>query len=196
MTSPNLIRKRYRAQRASLSIEYRQRSASNASKLISSQPWFRNAKTIAAYIAVNGELDPRPIIDNNTGPRRTILLPALKPHSKPQLWFSQWDAGDPLLTNRFGISEPHPDKRRVPPWTIDVMLMPLVAFDRNGNRLGMGGGYYDRTLAFKKQLTKINKPLLVGYAYDFQLTKIIRPHQWDIPLDYVVTDKQIHVFKT
>lgn len=194
MKTAAVIRKAIRQQRASLSTQEQQHAANAARQLARKQAWFKNAKTIAAYIPVGGELDPLPLVTQETSAQQELLLPVLRPVNRKKLWFAHWQAGDALRLNRYGIPEPYVDKHPLPTWTIDVILMPLVAFDRNGNRIGMGGGYYDRTLAFTKRLHHFSRPLLAGYAYSFQEVDNIEATAWDIPLDVVVTEKHVYKF--
>ena len=108
-----------------------------------------------------------------------------------RLHFAQYKDNSVLTTNRFGIFEPCLKQAKIsPPWSLDLILMPLVGFDRSGNRLGMGGGVYDRTLAF---MAKNNKPSpqLVGLAYSFQEIAQISPQKWDIPVSRIITEKEI-----
>lgn len=92
----------------------------------------------------------------------------------------------PLVNNRYGILEPS-TKYIKPTAQLDIILMPLVGFDRLGNRLGMGGGYYDRALAFKRRQAWRKKPLLIGLAFDGQEIQQLAAQPWDIPMDAVAT---------
>ena len=73
---------------------------------------------------------------------------------------------------------------------LDVVIAPLVAFDESLNRLGMGGGYYDRTFAFRKRARVLRRPVLIGVAYSFQRVDRLQPENWDVPLDVVITEKE------
>ncbi|MGV6826496.1 MAG: 5-formyltetrahydrofolate cyclo-ligase [bacterium] len=193
--TPTELRQHIRKRRASLD-ELELKQASNAaSKLLLQQPWFKNARNVAAYIPVGGEIDPLAMFAQHSQPLPQILLPVLRPFGPSRLWFAKWQPGDPLLINRYGIPEPYVDKNMINAWAIDVVLMPLVAVDRSGNRLGMGGGYYDRSFAFKLKRNHFNKPMLVGYAHAFQLVDKLESNSWDVPLDALITDKQTYDFK-
>lgn len=89
--------------------------------------------------------------------------------------------------NAYGIYQPTKSSPEIPLSNIDITLMPLVAFDRSGNRLGMGGGFYDRTFAYKKRYPK-QKPNLIGLAHDCQEAITITYEKWDIPLNRILTD--------
>ena len=102
--------------------------------------------------------------------------------------------GTALARNRFGILEPASRRRdrARKPCAIDVVLAPLVAFDSEGNRLGMGGGFYDRTLARLGHLRHWRTPRLVGVAYDFQKVDALPAQDWDVPLDAVVSEREVY----
>ena len=100
-----------------------------------------------------------------------------------------------LLKNSYGIPEPLSKGNR-PACNLDIVLMPLVAFDKQGNRLGMGGGYYDKTFAFKRQTLWRKKPILVGLSHHFQQVDELNNDNWDIPLTAIVTNQKIwHIKK-
>lgn len=100
---------------------------------------------------------------------------------------------DALITNRFGIDEPDtPLHQTTRSYGLDLVLMPLVAFDIEGNRLGMGKGYYDRTLKFLHLRRHWRKPRLVGIAYELQKFEQLPKQAWDIPLDAIVTEKAVY----
>lgn len=96
-----------------------------------------------------------------------------------------------LVPNRFGIPEPQQGPaHKLPTHLLDVVLMPLVGFDRAGSRLGMGGGFYDTTFAFKQQNPK-GKPLLIGLAHSCQEVDSLQADNWDIPLGAIATEKEV-----
>lgn len=154
---------------------------------------FRTARYIALYMPVRGEADPRHI-QRWLAPHQQLYLPVLSPWKDKRLWFIRWDGQNrQLCPNRFHILEPcrpyHRQQQRAARW-LDLVLTPLVAFDNQGNRLGMGGGYYDRTFAWKGMTQCRNQPCLLGYAYDFQWQPGLTHQPWDIRLDAVVTEKK------
>jgi 5-formyltetrahydrofolate cyclo-ligase len=103
--------------------------------------------------------------------------------------FARWRHDDRFVTSRFGIDEPLPTARRVAPQRLDVVLVPLVAFDREGTRLGHGAGYYDAAFAFRRGAGR-TRPVLVGLAHAFQEIDHIDRREWDVPLDIVVTERK------
>ncbi len=96
----------------------------------------------------------------------------------------------PMVKNRFGILEPR-SRQKISPQQLDVVLLPLLAFDQQGNRLGMGGGYYDRTFAFLRQKAWRKRPLLIGIAHDFQQVAELEHAPWDVPLAMVVNNNTV-----
>jgi 5-formyltetrahydrofolate cyclo-ligase len=108
----------------------------------------------------------------------------------PRLWFAPFHPHTRLADNRFGIPEPVASRRQACPLlALDIVLMPLVAFDGRGNRLGMGGGYYDRTFASRAHRTHLRRPLLVGAAFAFQRREHLEARPWDVALDAAITDR-------
>ena len=190
---PSAIRSEIRRKRSSLSLQNRQLAAATAARSVVNRPWFLSAQSIAAYLPANGELDPLPVLERAWSQGKRCYLPVLRPFGQQRLWFAQWSPGERLAVNKFGIPEPQQlNDRLIAPWALDIVLMPLVAFDTHGNRVGMGGGYYDRTFAYLHHRSNWRKPLRVGYAYEFQCIKQINARPWDIRLDIAVTDQAVY----
>ncbi len=108
-----------------------------------------------------------------------------------RLKFALWWPGMEIATNRLGIPEPVDTNASLAPDALDVVLVPLLGFDRRGHRLGFGGGYYDRSFAFLRDLERPSKPLLVGIGYASQEVDHIEPEDWDVRLDYVATEREL-----
>ena len=98
--------------------------------------------------------------------------------------FFEWSNNDPLAINKFGIPEPVSKKKKFP----DILLVPIVAYDKNLNRIGYGGGFYDRYL---EKIRKIKKIITIGFAYSFQKIKKVPIDKYDIKLDFIVNEKKI-----
>ena len=114
-----------------------------------------------------------------------------------KLLFSIYNEGDPLVNSHCGIPEPYKKSDNlIDPKDLDLVITPLVGFDVDGNRLGMGGGYYDRTFAFTKQHSDDDDhgPCLIGVAYEFQNISQVPTESWDVPLDKLVTEIQRREF--
>jgi len=150
-----------------------------------------SSRHIATYLAADGEIDPAPLTHRLWTSGKTLYLPVLAPFSRQRLWFARYQPGDPLVANRYGIPEPLV-RDLIRPWALDLILTPLVAFDSTGHRIGMGGGYYDRSLAFLHNRHHWQKPRRLGLAYEFQKREMIEPNPWDIPLDGIATEAHIY----
>lgn len=156
---------------------------------------FRRSRHVACYIANDSELDPGHLVETAWAMHKTCYLPVLDTVRAGRLWFTPYTPDSELVPNRFGIPEPKASRRRhVPPWRLDLILVPLVGFDASGNRLGMGGGFYDQTLAFLQRRSSWKKPRLLGIAYEFQQVRQLPAEPWDIPLDGIATESRVHVF--
>ena len=139
-------------------------------------------KSIGGYFPVNHEVDDLEILREFAKKNYQISLPVIK--KKFDMDFYKWSFNDPLKINQYGIPEPNSKKLIYP----DIILVPLVAFDNNLNRLGYGGGYYDRAI---KKLSGKKKFLKIGLAFSFQKVNNVPITKYDKKLDYIVTDKYI-----
>lgn len=125
---------------------------------------------------------------------KTCYLPVITPRCT--LWFARYTPGDPLTPNRFGIPEPAcSGVALVPARLLDLIFTPLVAFDDQGHRLGMGSGFYDRSLSFLRHRHTWHKPRLLGIAHELQHLAALQPATWDVPLDGVATDRNLYLFR-
>ena len=183
------LRKRLRRARNALSTEQQQDAAERLALNLLNLPDLNRARHIAVYLPNDGEIDPHPYMAAARRKGIRIYLPVLHPVHRGRLVFSPWHEGIELVSNRFGIPEPpfHTGLRR-PPWALDAVLFPLVGFDESGGRLGMGGGFYDRTFAFSRIRPRL-APKLIGLAHDFQKVEKLPIEPWDVPLHGVVTDE-------
>ncbi|MEO7065984.1 MAG: 5-formyltetrahydrofolate cyclo-ligase [Rhodanobacter sp.] len=150
--------------------------------------YFTDAR-VAGYWASNGELPLNLVMPPLATRNQQFLLPLVG--TDKQLLFAPWAFGDDVQPNRYGIPEPMTPREWFTPEQLNLVLVPLVGFDRRGHRLGYGGGYYDRSFAFLKQQARPATPLLVGIGYAFQQLETIDAQAWDIPLDFIATDKEL-----
>ena len=141
-----------------------------------------NLKIIGGYYPTNYEIDDLEILNYFFKRGSTISLPKIR--KKSQMEFYKWHKNDPLLINKYGIPEPKTINRVYP----DILFVPLVAFDKELNRLGYGGGYYDRYI---EKLDKIKKVIKIGLAFTFQKISSIPINQYDKKLNFIVTEKEI-----
>jgi 5-formyltetrahydrofolate cyclo-ligase len=138
------------------------------------------SKNVGGYYPYNYELNTIKILENFEKHEYSISLPKIKKNS--QMNFFNWSTEDPLVINKFGIPEPISNKIIYP----DILLVPLVAFDNDFNRIGYGGGFYDRYI---NKIRKRKKIITIGLAYSFQRVKKIPTDKYDVKLDFVITDK-------
>jgi 5-formyltetrahydrofolate cyclo-ligase len=181
------LRRRFRRERRALSRSTQIEHARAVTRLVVASGLLLRTTRVAAYIASDGELDPAPLLHALQRARKTVLLPAMG-KAKPLEW-RRYRAGDALMTNRFGIAEPPRSAGTVRAAALELVFVPLVAFDDTGHRLGRGGGHYDATFA-----PLARRPLLVGLAHELQHTTALPRERWDAPLDAVVTERQIYWF--
>lgn len=186
------IRQDMRAYRRSLSPAQQKTAAIALRKRLSLQPLFTRSKRIALYLANDGEIDPAPLLEWALSLGKECYLPALAPSStNKDMWFIRYTHNTPMKRNRYGINEPRISAvKKIKPERLDLVLMPLVAFDESGGRLGMGGGYYDRCFAFK-QTRPQHSPYLLGLAHDGQKCNELPLESWDIPLAAIATDERL-----
>ena len=154
-------------------------------------PIIARSRHIAAYLPNDGEIDPLPLMGGLWSMGKTLYLPVLNPIAAHQLWFARYREGDELVTNRYGILEPR-QRQLVNPRFLDLVLTPLVAFDTDCNRLGMGGGYYDTSFAFLRNRHCWIRPRLLGLAYELQKCPRLQVNDWDIPLHAVITEERTY----
>ena len=139
-------------------------------------------KIIGGYYPYNNELDCSEILKKFENKKYLITLPKIKNNFKMN--FFEWTSKDPLTINKYGIPEPSSNKPRFP----DIIFVPLLAFDKDLNRVGYGGGYYDRYI---QRIKRKKKFLLIGLAYSFQKVKKIPTNKYDMKLDFIVTEKNV-----
>ncbi|MDI1301728.1 MAG: 5-formyltetrahydrofolate cyclo-ligase [bacterium] len=185
------LRRTLRARRRALSVFARKKAARELAHRLAALPALKTAQHIALYWPVDGEIDTRTLLRHARMTRRKFYLPVLRKFPANTLAFARWHAGRALHPNRLGIPEPA-GRVTFSARHMDVILLPLTGFDARGNRLGMGGGFYDRTLAFRKH-GHAHKPVLIGVAHACQQVDRLESAVWDIPLNQVATDK--HVFR-
>jgi len=189
------IRVMLNAKRAAVTSDYRDQAARQAAHILLKNSLFENSDNIACYFARHHEFDCTPIINAVWETHKKCYLPVVSDLSLGQgefLNFVAYKPEDKLQQNRYRILEPE-HAEIFPAEQLDVVLLPLVAFDLQGNRLGMGKGYYDRTFAFMRNTTG-KKPCLIGLAYELQQVDNLPHDVWDIPLSGVLTEKRFIQF--
>jgi len=188
MTDKPTIRKAMRKLRQAFTIDEQTGASMEVFKRMREIQLLASANHIAVYLANDGEIDPNVIVTSMWRSGKKTYLPILREGN--ELGFLPYEENTALKPNRVGIPEPVTDSDLLTLDKLDAVLLPLVAFDKQKNRLGMGGGFYDRSLA--ECLTKAC-PLLIGLGHECQLFDGELPcDPWDVPLDIVVTDKTIY----
>lgn len=190
------LRLELRARRRALNPTQQTQASLHLLRQLMQLPQFMRARNVALYMANDGEINPEPIIQQLWKMDKHSYLPVLRPGKSRELWFVEYTADALLTKNRFGIPEPDfRSQHRMSAQLLDVVLMPLVGFDRTGARLGMGGGFYDATFAFKQKKLE-GKPALIGLAHACQQVDSLATDAWDIPLFAIATDKEIILTQT
>ncbi len=173
------------SRRANIDKDHKISAANDAAIIFLKNISLNDESVIAFYLPIKNELDCIPLVMKLDEKGFKLCLPVIVEKEKPMV-FREWEEGHELIKDIAGISCPNPSFKEVKP---DYILMPLVAFDKNANRLGFGNGYYDRSIAKMK-----TKPILVGYGFSVQEVDNINNEDHDIPLDFMVTEKEFLQF--
>lgn len=190
------LRRQLRAARRALSPLEQHQASQRLWRQLAQHPLFRRARHIAFYLANDGEIDPAILLEHAQRLGKHCYLPVITGWPADRMHFQRLVPGQRWITNRFGIREPPVDAGlQARPWRLDLVLMPLVGFDAAGNRLGMGGGFYDRTFAYRRRRQCWTGPRLLGLAHHCQKVAQLPTASWDIPLDGIVSDQQIILLK-
>lgn len=187
--------------KTSLRLYYRElrRLIPSTEKIISSQALRKifiqhfdvSQKNIAVYLAQDGELDLKYLIEKLWENKANIYLPVIDCVTQ-QLQFAHYSSATIMKKNQYKIDEPADIRSFIAPEKLDIVLMPLVAFDKNGTRLGMGKGFYDKAFEFCR--ASQHKPKLIGVAYSCQYCDKLPVEIWDVPLDGILTEKELLLF--
>lgn len=186
----NLLRQEILAKRRQLTAKESAQAGLSILKTIMQMNVFKRTVNVASYISLSGELCTQDM-NEYFMTRHHLCLPYMVTGQKGKMDFYSFKKGDELVENRFHILEPkNQPEKLVLEDKIDVIIVPLVAFDNKGNRMGMGGGYYDR------MLKKVRKDcLVIGVAYEFQQVDELLVEEWDMPMDIVITEKNCYEFR-
>jgi 5-formyltetrahydrofolate cyclo-ligase len=183
------LRQTYRAKRKMLSSLQQTEATSHILTTCLESTQLSLVNSIACYIANDAEINPHEIIHYCWQQGKCVLLPVLHPFSKGHLLFVEYQPNSATRKNIYGIDEPITTSTNIHTLdTIELIFTPLVAFDAKGNRLGMGGGYYDRTLAPIRRDSLATQ--LIGLAHTCQQTDKLLTDSWDIPLNGIATPDQ------
>jgi 5-formyltetrahydrofolate cyclo-ligase len=185
--SKSQLRAHFRKTRSQISVGYRAQAANAAATIFAQQEIFRQSEGIACYFSFGNEFDSTPLIEAVWQAKKQCYLPVLTAGNT--LRFVLYNKGDALQNNRYSIPEPVNVASELRAEELDIVMTPLVAFDLKGNRLGAGGGYYDRTFAFL-QKNPVKRPLFIGLAYASQQAEKLPCDEWDVGLHGVITEKE------
>ncbi|MGR3913769.1 MAG: 5-formyltetrahydrofolate cyclo-ligase [Gammaproteobacteria bacterium] len=191
------LRTMLRARRNAIAPAAQQRAASGLAARLQTLPVFARSSRIALYFANDGEIDPARVCDFCAAHGKHCYAPVIAQEGaaaeeKKRLRFARVTENTRMSPNRFGIAEPEaPPGDFLDAHELDLALLPLVGFDRRGNRIGMGGGFYDATFAFKRAAPAA-PPQLVGLAHEIQRLPRIAADNWDIPISAVVTELRVY----
>ncbi|MBI2077501.1 MAG: 5-formyltetrahydrofolate cyclo-ligase [Euryarchaeota archaeon] len=179
------LRLQFRAARDALGAKARQAAAAEIGRRLAGLDRFAQARRVVLYASYGSEVDTWPLMTAAHEAGRLVALPRME---GKELALHEYRPGDTLAANAVGIPEPSVSSPRVKLDAADVVVVPGLAFDRRGHRLGYGGGYYDRLLRTSPHAYRI------GLAYAFQLVDRLPSMHHDEPLDAVVTDSGVHVY--
>lgn len=187
MSNKDKLRQHFKQLRANLSPQEQEHAALNLKEQIKQNPLIQASKKIGIYLAHKNELNLTPSIKYLHQQNKPLFAPILHPHHQT-FWFAPYQTNQALQKNKFGIQEPiYKLEDLLAPWELDLILIPALAIDKNHHRLGMGMGYYDRSLAFKKT-NPLSKPVLIACIYNFQISnKDLPTNEFDILIDEIIS---------
>ncbi len=182
------LRKQLRQRRRSLTKSQHKLAAKNLLLQLTKIETVKNARNIAMYLANDGEIDPVEVMKWCWSKRKSCYVPIVVQTKLNSLLFAEVTEHTEFANNRYNIPEPVVERENlIAADQLDLVLLPLVGFDSKGNRIGMGGGFYDTTFEFVKDQL-VRKPQLIGVAHELQRVDSINAESWDIALSTVVTD--------
>ncbi len=190
MDTRQLTRKKLQQQRANMSSREQKKASAIINEQLTQHPVFLRSQTIAGYKAIQHEIDPSALIHEAWQHKKMCYLPVLQGQ---QLIFCVYQADTLLKKNQFNIPEPSPPLNNcIASNNLDLVLVPLIGFTEQGQRLGMGAGFYDRNFTFLLNSPRPARPFLLGLAYEWQKLDSFTEKNWDVPLNAVITEKQIY----
>ncbi len=188
------LRRQLKACRSAIKPDARRIAAQRALRLALRYGLLLRARRIGFYLPHGAEFDLSPLLNQALWMQRMCCLPVIPAGRGRVLRFARLTGHNVMTANRYGIPEPS-DLNPLRARQLDVLFMPLVGFDIQGHRLGMGGGYYDATLAYLTRRRVWKKPLLIGVGFECQRVERLPHDPWDAPLDAALTEHNLYVFK-
>lgn len=175
--------------------QYRQKASQAAAQHFLQSSYFQDFQHIACYQALASELDTEVLIEALWQADKACYLPLTPSGQEKILRFARYEKNQSLKLNCHGVLEPSGSSEIISGSELEVVILPLLAFDHQGNRLGTGGGYYDHTFAFTREMSP-KKPHLIGLAYALQQVSGIPEEAFDVPLEAVITEEGLQRVKT
>ena len=197
------LRRTLRHARMNASRQYASKANLNLASQLRKLRVYRSAKNIGIYLPFQSEFPTTSIIQSNLKLKKYSYVPSITSIRNKQMRFVPLNRKSAnnckkhrLKKNVYGISEPKNNcfKKSIKPQSLDIIFLPLLGFNRNGERLGMGGGYYDRALQFKLAFKHLKRPYLIGLAFSAQETLKLYSQKWDVPLNAIITEENIYHF--
>jgi len=187
-----VLRRAMGEQRDALAPAVRAELAARAAEVFLEMPEARAARIVAGFVPTRSEIDTKPLLDSLRRRGVDVVLPRVSTGLlPPRLRFHRADRRSDLVFGIFGLLEPRQDAPEVAAHDIDLFMVPGLAFDRRGTRVGYGGGYYDELAAYVRAHPDATNARFMGFAFHFQLLDACPSGEWDVPLDSVVTDERV-----
>lgn len=198
------LRKKLRAARSQTAQEFANTATINLTAELKTLTPYQTAQKIAIYLPIGSEFPTSAILTDTNTLNKQIYIPYISDKQKHTMTFCllqrdrQGNIQTELQENSYNIPEPKEFSKSsaIDEQSLDIIFMPLLGFNLQGDRLGMGGGYYDRALSFKNKTKSFCQPYLIGLAYEAQLTDELNAQPWDIKLDAVITEQQTYHFNS
>ena len=186
------LRRAMAEQRDALTPAQRDAMTEQAVERFLELPEIRLARSVAGFVSTRSEIDTEPLLDALRKRGVDVVLPRVSTGLiPPRLRFHRVERRSELVFGIFGLLEPGPNFPELAAQDIDVFMVPGLAFDKRGARIGYGGGYYDELAAYVRAHPDATTARFVGYAFDFQLVETCPSGEWDVPLDAIVTDERV-----
>jgi 5-formyltetrahydrofolate cyclo-ligase len=189
------LRVQLRAQRRAVSADERINASRQFARILRRSHLLRPGQRIAVYLAHDHEADPRMVVRLARRNRCALYLPTIIDYRLRRMEFRLYARDTRLRPNRYGIAEPERGVARIAAQRLDLVLVPLVAVDPRGTRLGTGAGFYDRCLQHLRAGRRWRRPKLIGLGYEFQRVGALAAAPWDVPLDALITEKGLYLLQ-
>lgn len=189
------LRAQLRTQRRAIPVHERKNASRQFARILRRSHLLRPGQRIAVYLAHDHEADPRMVIRLARRNRCALYLPKIVDYRLRRMEFRLYASDTHLRANRYGIAEPQRGAPRIAARHLDLVLVPLVAVDPRGTRLGTGAGFYDRCLQHLRTGRRWRRPKLIGLGYEFQRVAALAAAPWDVPLDALITEKDLYLLQ-